>query len=379
MKAVHGLLLAGIIASNAQAQGEITVPWEEFQQLYRQQLQSELQPERPAPVSVVHQLNTVLALSAERVVARITLGGEVRGADPEPLPLFDADLAVLGVEAVMGGVLAAGETGFAFHPDAEGPFELTLTAALPVQRDRRSAFVAVAMPAAVRHELMVSGGDDYQILEAPGIQSGEGRYALRPNESLRLRFARMEANAEPVPVDLPEVDTAALVLEEVDFSTAYSDNGNAFSTLRLKLPAEAGRQLRLPAIPGAEVWSVRVGDEPARLLRQDDEWVIPLPGESTTLLLSFLRGGERLGLSGRLEFPIPALGLPAREARITVGLAGRLDLVALEGELEPAPGGGWTPPPGFSGKAYRFRYPYYRGEALAAAIYYEEPVSEDKP
>jgi len=64
---------------------------------------------------------------------------------------------------------------------------------------------------------------------------------------------------------------------------------------------------------------------------------------------------------------------------VTVGLAERLALVALEGDLEPDPERAWQPPPGFSGTPYRFRYPYYRGEALGAAIFYQEPVTEDNP
>lgn len=379
MKIRRSVWLAALLASQVQAQGQITVPWEEFQRLYRQQLVEELQPAVAPTLSVVQQLETLLALSNERVVARISLSGEVRGESPEPLALFDAALAVLSVEESSGGVLMAGEEGFFFHADGPGPFSLSLTAALPVQRDRRSAYLHASMPPAVRHELRVASSDEWRILEAPGIPSGEDRYALRPDEPLQLRFARVEATAEALPQDLPEVASAALVLEQVDFSTAYSDNGNAFSTLRLSLPEGLGRQLRFPAITDSEVWTVQVDGAATRLLRQGEDWIIPLPGDAREILLSYLRSGERLGLEGRLELPIPALGLPAREARVTVGLPGRVALMALEGDLEPAASGQWQPPPGFSGESYRFRYPYYRGEALTAAIYYQEPVTEEQP
>lgn len=379
MRPRYGLILASLIAASAHAQGEITVPWPEFQALYRQQLSSELAPEAPTPVGVLHHLETVLALSSQGAVARIRLDGQVLGEKPTPLRLFDDDLAVLAVDGVSGGTLAADEAGISFHPDTTEPFEIALTAALPVSRDRRSALLNVAMPTALRHDLSVTTSDELQVLEAPGIPAGEGRYALRPGEALSLRFSRVRADSVPVSRDLPEVATPALVLEHIDFSTSFSDNGNALSTLRLKLPAEAGRQLRLRAIADAEVWSVTVNDEPVRLLQEDQHWVIPLPGEAAQVLLSFLRASERLGLEGRLEFQIPALGLPAREARVTVGLAERLELVALEGDLEPDPERRWSPPPGFSGKPYRFRYPYYRGDALGAAIYYQEPIAEDAP
>jgi hypothetical protein len=157
--------------------------------------------------------------------------------------------------------------------------------------------------------------------------------------------------------------------------TSFSENGSALSVLRLELPAAAGRRLQLQPIAGAEIWSLSVNGQPRSLYSQEaGNWVIPLDEGASVVELAYLQKGDKLGLKGRLPVLVPATGLAARKLNVAIALAERVELIAMEGELEPTAGNGWPSVPGFAGKPYFFTHPFYRGTQLDAAIYYQEPL-----
>ena len=51
-----------------------------------------------------------------------------------------------------------------------------------------------------------------------------------------------------------------------------------------------------------------------------------------------------------------------------------MELIAVEGDLVPAQGTVWPKVYGLNGMPYHFVHPYYRGDALAAAVLFLEPV-----
>lgn len=194
-----------------------------------------------------------------------------------------------------------------------------------------------------------------------------GSYLRTPNSGeLELMLTRFDA-----------VETPQIVLDAVHFYTSFTDNGRALSTLCVALPPQAGDKLTLEAVPGAEIWSLRVNGEARQLYSQAGrDWVIPLDGHKTSKVeLSYLAKGVPLGLEGRLEVVIPATGLAAHRLHATIGLAERVELVAMEGDLVPADQEGLPGLKALAGTAYHFTHPFYRGEALVAAAYYKEPVS----
>ncbi len=199
---------------------------------------------------------------------------------------------------------------------------------------------------------------------------GVGSYMHAPKGGeLELALTRFD------PVEAPEI-----VLEAVDLYTSFTDTGRALSTLRVLLPPEAGDKLTLAAIPNAEIWSLRVNGKARQLYSQSGkQWVIPLDGHKASLVeLAYLHKGAPLGLKGRLELAIPATGLAARRLHLAIGLAERVELVALEGDLVPAQADQWPKLPGLTGTAYHFVHPFYRGEAMMAAVYYKEPLSTER-
>ena len=187
------------------------------------------------------------------------------------------------------------------------------------------------------------------------------------NAVLELDVLRFEA------VSAPEI-----VLDTINFYLSFTENGSALSVLRLELPPDTGQKLALKPIPGAEIWSLSVNNEARSLYRQgEDSWIIPLAAEGASIVeLAYLQKGDKLGLKGRLALSMPETGLAARRVDVAIALPERIELVALEGELEPAKGKTWPRVQGFAGKPYYFSHPFYRGEALDAAIFYKEPIDE---
>ncbi|MES9857272.1 MAG: hypothetical protein ABW166_11790 [Sedimenticola sp.] len=148
------------------------------------------------------------------------------------------------------------------------------------------------------------------------------------------------------------------------------------SLLSMKLPPQVGNKLSLDAVPGAEIWSLKVnGKNQSLYSSSSDRWVIPLAtGESSTVELAYLKKVSRLGLKGRLELTIPATGIAAHDLLLTVGLAERVEMISLEGDMIPAEQDIRPVTATQGNKIYNFSYPFYQGDSHSVALYYQEPV-----
>ena len=179
-----------------------------------------------------------------------------------------------------------------------------------------------------------------------------------------------------------EVQAPDIVLDELFFYTSFAENGNEISVLRMQLPDAAGDRLILKPIPNTEVWSLLVnGKKQEVFTRKNNEnetvWVLPLASNSESIIeLTYLQKHKKLGLEGSLPILIPETGLAAQKVFVTVGLTDRVELVAVEGELTPAEDKKCPVVQSFSGKPYLFKYPFYRGDSMQAAIFYKEPLEQ---
>ncbi len=173
------------------------------------------------------------------------------------------------------------------------------------------------------------------------------------------------------------VSTPEIVLDAIHFYTSFAENGSALAVLRLELPTETGSKLQLKPIPGAEIWSLTVNGQAKSLYTHEaGNWIIPLDQDQASVVeLAYLQKGDKLGLKGSVSLNMPATGLTARRVNVAVALAERVQLIALEGDLDPTQGKQWPKVQGFTGTPYYFTRPFYRGESLNAAIYYKEPIS----
>ena len=218
-------------------------------------------------------------------------------------------------------------------------------------------------------------GDDYReglsVSRLPAaiakLLPGTARDYSKPvkDGEIQLELKRFES------VSAPDI-----VLDSVHFHTSFSDNGRAMSRLTLKLPPQVGNKLTLDAVPGAEIWSLKVnGTNQSLYSSSGGRWVVPLlAGEVSTVELAYLKKVSRLGLKGRLELTIPATGIAAHKLLLTVGLAERVEMVSLEGDLVPVERSTQPAAAAKGNKIYNFSYPYYQGDSHSIALYYQEPV-----
>lgn len=226
-------------------------------------------------------------------------------------------------------------------------------------------------------QLSLAGTGLDQGLEPQNLTAALREYAhidsayaqLAPDQMLQIQLDHFKTVAAP-----------AIVLDAVYQYTSVADNGTLLSVLRLQVPPLPQRRLRLAAVSEAEVWSLTVNGEARSLYSQaDSDWIIPLTDQNTLVELAYWRKLPALDLQGRLTIPTPALGLAAQSYHLAIGLPERVELVALEGELEPGDGTRWPKVSAFNGKPYYFSQPFYRGEAPSVAIHYREPLDNTRP
>lgn len=247
------------------------------------------------------------------------------------------------------------------------------TLQLPTIADNRGKEGAFQMlePEAARITLL---GDGLRRQLAPSRLS----QTLRDFAALTKPFAQLPS-ANPLQVTIDRFDQVAAppaVLDAVYLFSSYADNGSLLSVLRLEIPAQADQRLQIAAVADAEVWSLTVNGAARQLYGGSQrQWIIPLAAGHSVVELSYWQKIDKLGLQGRLALQVPALGLAARRLNLIVGLSERVELLALEGDLEPGDGRKWKLPTNFNGKPYFFSQPFYRGEAVEAAIHYREPAN----
>ncbi|MCP4040918.1 MAG: hypothetical protein GY731_03030, partial [Gammaproteobacteria bacterium] len=199
--------------------------------------------------------------------------------------------------------------------------------------------------------------------QLPGTAGGYVK--LLSGDEIRLELKQFDS------VRAPEV-----VLDSIHFHTGFADNGRAMFLLSMKLPPQKGKKLSLDAVPGAEIWYLKVNGEKQSLYSSTgDRWVIPLAiGQSSIVELAYLKKVPRLGLEGRLELTIPATGIAAHDLLLTIGLAERVEMISLEGDMVPLERPLEPVSATRGNKIYSFSYPFYQGNSHAVALYYQEPV-----
>ena len=203
------------------------------------------------------------------------------------------------------------------------------------------------------------------------VNVGGNYQKIEKSQSFNLDLKRFDA------VEAPQI-----VLNELFFYTSFAENGNEISVIRMELPKQAGDRLVLNPIPNTEIWSLLVNGKKKEVFTQTNDdhktiWVIPLEeNERSIVELTYIQNHKKLGLEGRLSITVPETGLAAEKVFVSVGLTDRVELVAVEGDLTPAETAQCPVVKSFTGKPYIFQYPFYRGKALKAAVFYKEPLDK---
>ena len=188
---------------------------------------------------------------------------------------------------------------------------------------------------------------------------------LPPRETLTLNVRRFKP-----------VSTHPLVLDTQYFFLSFDESGSVLSVLVMDIPPGMGPRLKLNSTPNTKIWSLTVNRRKRTVYAHDDNtWVIPLEdGTTSHVQLALLHKGPKLGLHGRLEAMLPETGLPARTLRVGIALPSRVQLLSLEGPINPIHAPSWETPTEFVGNPHFFSRSFYEGQGMKLAISYKEPV-----
>ncbi|MCP4430660.1 MAG: hypothetical protein GY806_06755 [Gammaproteobacteria bacterium] len=379
------LLIVGLVFScwSLATESTVTVPWQEFDEIYKDQITQDLIAEKvaePDPIVTLEDIRYDFNVLGSQVTGSVSISGSVLVGDPEPVHLFGQNIAVTDLLEATNATLLANDGGYALYTFDPGSFSIRFVVSIPVTDFQVKPRLIINVPQAVRNELKIQTSESLRIIESDSLHKVGQSYYFSPRRVLSVDFEHANHLAEGTVSEhklLSEVDTPDAVLQSVSFFTSFAEDGTVLSAMHLLLPANDSNQLELNPIEDAEVWSLRVNEKTRSLyLSADGKWVIPLdPKVESKVVLAYLTRNQKLGLEGRLDFTIPATDLTARKINLIVGLPERMHMLAMDSDLQPASGKGLPVFKSFSGQPHYFSKPFYRGRAIPASVIYQEPVN----
>lgn len=329
-------------------------------------------------------LFTRIVVSQRRVVLE-THGVPVRGL-PEGALLRLPEGAQLVNTSLKSSEITPQESGayaLSSAVDSRQPFVVECALTLPDD----GAALSFALPAIERNvgregRFVVVEPDDAQVAaqgenlvaNIPSARLGEGFPAtgfahfmqLPAAQPLTLTVTRFRA--EEV------IDT---VLESQVLNVTFDETGRSLSTLRLEVPPEIGPRLVLDPVAGGEIWSLTVNGVSKQVYTDSNgAWVVPLEGGQASIVeLAFLREGDPVGIHGTLQVDVPRTGFGAKMLYVGVELPERVELQSVDGPVNTKVASDGGRPDGLADTPYVFSQPFYKGEGMAIAVSYKEPVN----
>ena len=362
------------------AESTVTVPWASFDNLYRGQIEQQFLPleEAPEPLVSLDQVRYDLSIDGMLATGMISIAGNVLVGYPQPLRLFGQKIAVTEIVETQNAVLLASDGAYRLYPQEPGMFLVMFAVSIPLTDFQVRPRLEFDVPLAVRNELVLRTTDQLKLADSNALHEIDGRYFFSPTSLLNIDFEHVnqQPGGDAASERLVRIDTPDAVLDAVTFFVSFAEDGSVLTALNLELPPNDSSQLVLDPIAGAEVWSLRVNGKARSLYRSPaKKWIIPLdPRVNSRVVLAYLTRADELGLEGRLDFDIPQTGLTARRVNLKVGLPRRMQMLAMDSDLQPASGEGWPKFGSFNGRPHYFSKPFYRGHAFTSSIIYQEPA-----
>ena len=362
------------------AESTVTVPWASFDNLYRGQIEQQFLPleEEPEPLLSLDQIRYDLSVDGALATGTISIAGNVLVGYPRPLRLFGQNIAVTEIIETQNAVLLAGDGAYRLFTQEPGMFLVMFAVSIPLTDFQVRPRLEFDVPLAVRNELVLQTTERLKLADSNVLHEVDGSYFFPPTSLLSLDFEHVDQPVDGVVAKerLVRIETPDAVLDAVTFFVSFAEDGSVLTAMNLELPPNEANQLVLDPIADAEVWSLSVNGQARSLYRSPgQQWIVPLdPRVSSRVVLAYLTRADRLGLEGRLDFDIPKTGLTARQVNLKVGLPRRMQMLAMDSELQPASGKGWPKFGSFNGRPHYFSRPFYRGHAFSSSIIYQEPA-----
>lgn|GEM_PF-2149831 len=393
MKNLSILLIFLAFSSTALGENAVTIPYGEFKQLYTHRLRQDILKDiQEDPfVYTIRNARYKMAVSPGGAVCRAMLTGTLISGKPGAFKLFSNKIIIRKIQEVKGGALVCGndpKSGISFFPSGAPEFSIVMTFFIPAGEDNNSAYIALEIPRALENALEPAAGKKTVLLDVPGVKNQTGTYHFSARASLKIRFSKggdARASAGDHQENLADrytgVPVPPVVLNAVHCFTSFEESGNVLSVITAEIPPEAGKTFTIQAVPGAEIWQCRINKKKIRVYKsKDGNWIIPLTrGKTSRMELALLSQGEKIGLHGKLELTLPAMGLPTRQVNITLGLPKRVELLSFQGPVSPSKPSAHPRPGEFSGThftPYFFSRSFHKGGAISMAVSYKEPVKK---
>jgi len=393
VKKLYILLIFLSFSSTALGETAVTIPYGEFKQLYTQRIRQDiLKNIKEDPfVYTITNARYKMAVSPGGAVCRAWFTGSLISGKPGAFKLFSNKIIIREIQEVKGGALVCDndtKSGILFFPSGAPAFSIVLTFFIPAGEDNNSAYIALEIPRAIKNTLEPTSGEKTVLLDVPGVKSQTDTYHFSTRPSLKIRFTKgttARASDRDRRENLADTYTGVpvppVVLNAVHCFTSFEESGNILSVITAEIPPEAGEIFTIQAVPGAEIWQCRINNKKIRVYKsKDGNWILPLTrGKRSRIELALLSQGEKIGLHGKLELTLPAMGLPARQVNITLGLPKRVELLSFQGPVTPSKPSDHPRPDEFSDThctPYFFSRSFHKGGAITMAVSYKEPVKK---
>ncbi len=262
MSPILRTLMALAVSALAAAGQTVTLPWPEFEALYRLQLDHEdperREAERPAEV-VFESADYSVRLSGDRARAEVTVTGRRLPGRPRPVPLLDGEVILEGPPRAEGALLLMRGQPQVL-PQAEA-FRIGLVLLLPVEEDGASLAVDIPLPEALSRSLAVQADEGFDLLDLPGLPTGDPGRVHPRGRSVRIRFADARGLEADRPVEVDLLTELALEQQSVLLRTAFAPRHVGRDPLRLHIPDGfrlVGSSLRAGALAHPEPGRIEI-------------------------------------------------------------------------------------------------------------------------
>jgi hypothetical protein len=240
------LFLGFIIPTTLLGADSVSVPWEEFKRVYEESVtRKALEKAGIEEQPLIYNIGKAayhLTIFETHALGRLSLSGEIISGKPGMISLFDNKLVIKDVINMTGGALLwdPGEADkMIFRPDGTKHFKLSLTFFASIEEDRKSRFVRINIPMALKNSLGLELSPGIRLIESPGILDVDGNYLFPARPSLLVRFSDESAlTATPV-VQVDTLSRIQLQGSKIIIATHFVPLQPLLNELKIKLPANA--------------------------------------------------------------------------------------------------------------------------------------------
>lgn len=313
------LLTMSLIAPNAPDSPGAYIPWEEFQRLYRNQIEQEFHAQNPtpAPIPMLYSLDDAqykLNIQPGRTRGEVQLTGKILSGNPEPIPLFGPDTVIAELPLLTGGALLAaqGDQPIRFLPETgAAAFQITAVVLLTPKSENSVKSVSMDIPPALRNALTLVLPAEYRLQDLPGTPDANGAFHFPATPRLTVRYRE---NAAPAGESIIEIDTLSRIQvqnKRILITTGFLPIRTPDTPLVLLIPAGAdllASSLNASAITKLEPNRFQITLPPQTAETFSIDTVLEWPAETNevSLLLPEFEGNR--GQQGRFVVEEPDNG-----------------------------------------------------------------------